>query len=313
MLFNNVKVLLALIFSVSIAFSFRLNEEKLNEENRIRVEPEKDSSSFKIYVFPDRYGEKAKVFFRDNGILSATLQTQGAIVSPGKDVVNHSKVSRFLAGRFPDVNDTGVVVLDWESGPYKQLMYHNADEQVFKEAAQKWIDLIREVKRQRPNLKVGVYGMPFRAFNDWQKNKFNQPGKLTDLLREVDFIAPSLYILYPDEQIGHKRNLQYLKDNLDFALAYGKELDKPVIPFVWHRIHGSNKAYGNDIIPKKVFTEYVDYIASYSSNGYMASGVFWYDYSQRSDQLKGLDKINNPFTYDSLIVAYTTTLLEGLK
>ncbi|WP_242916764.1 hypothetical protein [Pontibacter liquoris] len=303
------KIFLAALLVAVIAFFTQTNDQAVQKATL-----KKRAASFSVYIINERFGPKTTEYFKDHRFKFATLQTQGSIVQrDNKSVVDLARVERFLDDKFPKKDSAGILVLDWESEPFKNLRIYNASDSRFRDAENQWVLLVREVKRLRPQVKVGFYGLPFRSYHDWQKVKFNQPGKLNKLLSEVDFIAPSLYIMYADEAVGRDRNLQYLRDNLDVALQYGKELGKPVIPFVWHRVHYSDNIKGQSLIPKEAFATYVDYIGSYVHNNNQVSGVLWWDYASNDKRIKNITTVKDPAEYDSLMREYASTLVKELK
>ena len=269
--------------------------------------------TFSIYAYPSRFDIKAEEYFSENGFVTEgiDIMTQGSIVYK-KDPANFDpgRVRRFLEKRFPDEGSEGYLVLDWEAGPFQDLRNFPATDTAFQVASEKLLQLLEEVRKQRPNLKLSYYGIPYRAWNKWQTENYNPNGKYDVLLSKVDFIAPSLYIVHPDEAVGHNRNLQYLKSNLDAALVYGKKFNKPVTPFVWHRVHAGDKKYGREIIQKEVLASYIKFISTYTLDGYKAAGVYWWDHaSNRLVNLGGIDnhlegKVYNAVTYDSMLVEY---------
>ena len=303
------KLLIATLLVAVITAYTQIIEQKTREA----LTKEK-SASFNIYVINGRFGPETVEYFRNHNFKFATLQTQGAIVRRNdKSAIDLSRVERFLNKRFPNADTTGMLVLDLESEPFKDLRDYDATDSRFKAAEKQWLTLVEKVKRLRPELKVGVYGIPFRSYYDWQKKKYNQPGKMNNLLSEVDFIAPSLYIMYSDEKVGHNRNIRYLKENLDVALTYGKELGKPVIPFIWHRVHYSDDVKGQVLIDKEVFADYVNYIASYSRDNYKVNGVLWWDYSNSSSKIKNMKGVDSFSFYDSITVDYARKIVGELN
>ncbi|GAA4440104.1 hypothetical protein GCM10023188_36980 [Pontibacter saemangeumensis] len=246
--------------------------------------------------------------------------TQGSIVYP-KDPTNFdpTRVKRFLDIRFPDRESEGMLVLDWEAGPYQDLRNFAASDSNFRIAEEKMIALLEEVRKHRPNLRLSFYGIPYRTWNKWQIENYNPTGKYDRLLSNVDFIAPSMYMVHADEDVGHERNLQYLKNNLDAALVYGKKFNIPVTPFIWHRIHSGDKKYGREIIQKEVLANYVKYISTYALDGYGAAGIYWWDNAKnRLRNLQGIDnhlngKVYDAATYDSMLVEYAKELKQAIN
>jgi hypothetical protein len=280
------------------------------------------AADFDIYCYPSRFDINAKDYFENNGFITSNIDimTQGGIVFRNDHTnFDPARVKRFLDKKIPDIASEGMLVLDWETGPYLDLRKYPADDPRFQEAEGKLIALLHEVRSQRPQLMLSYYGIPYRAWNEWQKANYNPAGKFDRLLSEVDFISPSLYILYADEEVEHTSNLTYLKDNLDVALAYGKKFQKPVIPFVWHRVHASNDDYSNDIIQKDIFANYIKYIATYELDSHKASGVYWWDNNTgRLNNLKGINghlngSVYDAKTYDAMIVDYAKTVKQVLE
>lgn len=209
-----------------------------------------------------------------------------------------------------------MLVLDWEAGPFKWIRDYPETHRRFKYAEGQWIALINEVRKMRPNLKLGIYGMPFRAFNDWQKNNYNKPGALDNIISKIDIITPSLYIGYSDEERGRDFNEKYLKDMLDNAMIYAKRHNKPVMPFVWHRLITGNKVYPRGILQVNAYSDYIKFIKEYSNDGFKVNGVFMWDDGFNTPRLKNIEGVANWLkgiikdedSYDALCV----TLMKGV-
>ncbi len=279
------------------------------------------SESFAIYAYPSRFEGKAEAYFIENGFITEKIDimTQGSIVYANDPTsFDAARIKRFLDKRFPGPDCEGMLVLDWEAGPYLDLRNYPTTDDRFQKAEAKLIALLEEIRQQRPNLQLSYYGIPYRAWNKWQEENYNPAGKYDNLMAKVDFIAPSMYMVHADEDVGHERNLQYLKSNLDAALYYGSKFNIPVTPFVWHRIHGGDKKYGGEIIQKEVLANYIRYIAGYELNGYKAAGVYWWDNkSNRLKKLDGIDKhlngkVYDAATYDTMLVEYAKEIMRAI-
>jgi len=119
---------------------------------------------------------------------------------------------------------------------------------------EKYRRVIEWIKKDVPDLKIGLYGMlPIRdywrairkpdseEYRDWQSQN--------DLLRSlafssIDMILPSLYTFYPD-RVGWVR---FAIANLSEARRYGS--GKPVYAFLWPQYHVSNKNIGLEYLPQ---------------------------------------------------------------
>lgn len=281
------------------------------------------SGTFDIYGYSSRFGPKSNAYFKDNGFKYAALLTHAAIFGSGDNTrFNPDKIRYYLDKNFPGSNTSGMVVIDWETRIFKDLRNFPASDSLFKYAEGQFIDLIDLIHSYRPNIKVGIYGITFTVWNKWQKENYNPDGKYDNLLSKVDFLAPSVYIVYPDEKVGRERNLRFLKDNLDASLVYGKKYGIPVIPFVWHRVH-NRKEYNRAIIQKDVFADYIKYIASYSLNNYRASGVVWWEESNEKARFSNMEGIGNHLVgklegtgataYDNLMLDYAKAVKRAVE
>src|SRR5690606_16326726 len=141
--------------------------------------------------------------------------------------------------------------------------------------------IINVIKKTRPNVKVGVYGLPFKFYYPSQR-QYNANNKLDVLLEQVDYISPSLYFDYPDMQRGASANRSFLKSNLDYVLSTGIRLNKPVVPFVWHMIHPSNKKFGGDLIDRDELHNHLNFIRNYTVSGRKVAGLLWWEPSYGS-------------------------------
>lgn len=132
---------------------------------------------------------------------------------------------------------------------------HTGDDTQANKNIDKYILVIDTMKKARPDLKFGYYGvLPNRDYwspvsNDPQKlaewNHIN--GRLKRLAQHVDVICPSLYTFYNDP-VGWRK---YALETLKRARAYGK----PVYPFLWPQYHNSNRLLGGEFVSDKFWKE----------------------------------------------------------
>lgn len=277
---------------------------------------------FDIHIMKWRFNATTEAYMDANGYSTdARILGHSAIYGSGDaSKANLESVRNWLIKSFPDVNSSNYVIINWETGPYVAMRKYPVTDSRFKAAESEIIRLIDEVKRVRPHIKVSMYQMPFRFWYTGQNDSYNAEGKFDKIFAKIDFIAPSYYMLYADEEVGHERNLQYIRENLNVALTYGKKFNKPVIPFMWHKIHPNvSDKYAGEIMQKEAFAKYIKYIYSYSYNNYKAAGVWWYD--GLNDQLKDVSGINNflqgsvydKATYNTMIVNHARHVKEVLN
>ena len=193
--------------------------------------------------------------------------------------VDYRHLDKSINKLFPDKNATGLLCIDLENDSYDKLKGNNltrykpVSDKEYKKSADEFIKLIRYVKSKRPNVKVGVYGMPFKAYTRSEIRKGSNQ-LLDPILSEVDVIFPSLYIPHTSKDQG----LSFLKLNLETSLSYGERLNKPVIPFFWYLLFSTDKSSRYEMIPRKDMHDYIQYIENYEpTKGRKVAGIVWWD------------------------------------
>ncbi|WP_347158202.1 T9SS type A sorting domain-containing protein [Pontibacter chitinilyticus] len=279
-------------------------------------------SSFEMYVMNYRFGPRSLDYFQSKNIEVTNFLAENAIAQDwNNEKVDAAKVRRTLRDLFPSTNSGGKIVVDWErKGVFKALRDYPATDSRYKNAEAEWRKLIGIIRDTRPNVKIGIYGIPFKAWKKSTVGYYNPKGKYDKLLSLVDFLAPTLYIQFADEEVGHARNIEYMQNILDSALDYGKRLHKPVYPFLWGRIHDTNPIYGYELIQINVFAQYVKFISTHTYNGYKAKGFYWWeaiDKGKNLSKVRGLRNwargmVNNYDSYDALMVKYAAAVVKTL-
>jgi hypothetical protein len=268
-----------------------------------------------IYIFPRHYSPATKDYLSKNGVSTARLLYESVIVSGKKKQLDTALVKRYVSAAFPDPNVAGLIVVDWESRLFDDLKRFKRDDERFKNAEATYIQLVRAAKSARPKVRIGIYGLPFRVFYDTQQ-QYNEGNKFDRLLSACDYIAPSLYILYTDEQIGREKNIAYLKRNLDNALYYGTRLNKPVMPFVWYRVNPGNRQFSNKILPQEQVQRYLSFIAGYKYQNVGIKGIFWWeegrkDRDNNNGSVRQFSTVTaDPTGPDSVLLKYMGQLIK---
>ncbi|SFW65262.1 Hyaluronidase [Sinomicrobium oceani] len=225
---------------------------------------------------PDIKGQKT--FVQENELSTYTIFYQNFFVTDNK--VDEAKLKRQIESKIPSETATGFAVLDWEGEAIK--VFQNQDDQEKLDFyINEFLKAIRLAKKLRPNVKWGYYHILYISYwgkiSDFRK----QNKKLEPIIREQDFIAPSLYVYNTGLRYkisGHK----YLRKKLLQALEMGDKYNLPVYPFVWHR---TPKKTGHEFIPVEVFEHVVNLISSTEYSGKTAKGIFWWhseSYSYRN-------------------------------
>lgn len=202
----------------------------------------------------------------------------GYMIDPEKKgEIDLNSVAFYLNRLFPEKQSSGLLCIDLENSLYYDIRNKSVNTKECEFAIAKFIELIAFVKLHYPNIKLGIYGIPFTVYYDSQLMR-NEKQKLDKLLVEVDVLFPSFYIYYPAKQKGLYSNYMYLKKNLDIAFEYSERLNKPLIPFFWYLVHSSNEIYKFAMLPKKEVDLYIDYLFRYkSASGKKIDGIVWWD------------------------------------
>jgi hypothetical protein len=230
--------------------------------------------------------------------------------------LDSTALAKRIAERIPDTKSRDIVVLDWEGQRMNQIVEGARDQTpTYREAKEQLLSAYRLVKGIRPNVTVGFYGFPARDYwnrnDDWRAR--NQA--LAPFLSEVDAIFPSLYDFYHTTPKNREMEIGYVQDNVSEALLLGAQLGKPVMPFVWHRYHDSNKELGRALIPPDEFAEHLRTIVKTKVKNRRVDGVVWwsseryfYNISKgREGSTADFDQLNSPITK-----IYLKTLLQAM-
>jgi hypothetical protein len=185
-------------------------------------------------------------------------------------------LSNAIITHFPIAEATGIGLLDLEDENYKSLRKEGKSDVLFDQALGQFLKMIRIAKGLRPNVKWGIYNIPFNTY--WDKTELwkNQQTFLDPLFREVDIFTPALYDFYP-ANVDWADDKAYFTDNIKVALKLGKEYNKPVIPYIWHRWHESNPNVGLQLIDINEFDQNLQWITKTGYENTFVSGLIWFD------------------------------------
>jgi hypothetical protein len=282
-----------------------------------------NDGAFDIYIFPAFYSKNVRDYLLQNNCSEAHLLTQ-SMIDPDKDQQpDLDVVKKYTAELYPEANATGLFVVDWEAQAFNDLRKYDKNDSRFKAAEAAYIRLVNSIKEYRPGLKVAVYGLPFRFFSNAQRVQ-DGDNKLDGLLSKCDVLTPSLYIMYPNEEVGEQRNMDYLKQNMDQFLIYGARLKKPVIPFFWYKVHPGNKKYGMTVMTQDKVQKYLTLLSTYSNQAGKINGIIWWEGGEKIDKkpaakrglgaaAAGTGAPQNEIARDSIIIKYTAPFIKKKK
>lgn len=277
------------------------------------------SSNPRLYIAISGLGDKATTYIQGQQQISvAKIIGQSSIVAKNSLNVDSNSLLTMIRKIYPDKNAGGVCILDWEGEALDILTNDHSGSSDYQQIAAQFKKAVTMAKQERPNVQWGIYGLPFRtvtANQKWQQQCY----QLRDLLKYVDVICPSLYMIYSERVVSRSYNEKYIENNLRIALELGKELNKPVLPFVWPRWQGKGESFMT-LVPMDAFSVYVTKIMNAEVNGNRPAGVvFWdgevYYYKQKQAQmLKEAPNLESFIQrHDSQVINYSDQILKALK
>ncbi|WP_312993442.1 hypothetical protein [Chryseobacterium flavum] len=242
----------------------------------------------KIYM-ANSMSKGITAFINENSLPTVDFVYQNTFITNNK--YDEAKLVQTITKLYPNKNQRGMAVLDWEGVAFDNLIKNkdvsNASKIQFEQA-------IKKAKALRPNVKWSFYGLPTRNFWNPDQNWKSKNLDLISLFSNFDFIAPSIYIFYPLNEVKENLQNKYIDSNIQLAKEIGQKVGKPVYPIVNHRYHPSNKKYGNQLVSKELFSYYISRIASnqidtiiwwqseeYNYNVSRSNAVFKADYSKK--------------------------------
>lgn len=226
----------------------------------------------KIFIQKNRYNKRIQV---NNKFTDYKFLGRYYIDRNRKNVIDKNQVEEGLNKMFPNKQDFGFLCVDLENKLYSDLR-KSSNSADFRNALNEFCSLIDFIKSERPNVKVGIYGIPFSFNYIFQKisNDFN---KIEPLLAKVDFISPSLYMAYSEQQFSSENAKSFIESNLSLFLDYSKRANKPLYLYVWYKIHPSNKKYGLTNMSTNRMNLYLNTINNFRYNGRKVDGLIWWE------------------------------------
>jgi len=187
--------------------------------------------------------------------------------------LDEAKLRRTVASTVP-AGWSGFACLDIENEWYAALGRDPSSPE-FREGAKQLLRALMIAKEVRPEARWSYYGipeLPFFVKNEegslvgWDKGSAASKAEEIASARRAqiiidgcDWVAPTLYDFYPDSAAPEWVEAQKAKVReivkLSREMAAASRRPKPVLPFVWHRIHSSNKRYGLQLLDNREFIE----------------------------------------------------------
>ncbi|MGX1639422.1 hypothetical protein [Sphingobacterium sp. NPDC055431] len=234
------------------------------------------AQTFKVFYLQPRYEKSEIDYLKNNTLYHKYFWLGQSVFFPkGDNNFDVNSVKKRLELFFPDVNDNSYVSIDIEGKIIQDLNSGKPGDEKFDKSEAIFIKAINVIKSFRPNLKVGIYGLPSRVY--YQNHYKGDDSKLIPILEKCDYISPSLYVVYADSDKGSVKNDEYFKFNLQRSLVLAKRLNKELVPYVWPVIHGNSSKHGGKLVDVTAMKRYLNIIKSYSYQGKSANGVLWWE------------------------------------
>ncbi|WP_330745528.1 hypothetical protein [Chryseobacterium sp. CP-77] len=235
-----------------------------------------NGQEFYVYTQSKRYNIQCK-----NCIKNYYFFGQHYIDGNKKNIIDLNALTQGINTIIPNKQSTDLIVLDIENKVYQDVKQKSRFDVNYASNIKKLVDMVNLVKKMRPNAKVVLYGVPFNFNYDFQK-KFNDFEKLKPLLKSVDYLAPSLYLMYSnfEKDDGYFKN--YITNNLDLNFQMAEKVQKPVLPFIWYKVHPYNKISGGSVVNENLYDTYLKLIKDYSYKGKKVSGIIYWEPSKET-------------------------------
>lgn len=218
-------------------------------------------------------------FATDNKLQRVYLLYQSDFVDADGITFNRKRMLNSIDKFIPNKLDTGYAVLDWEGAIYDVLVRGGTIPILtHQDYMNRFIAAIQYAKLLRPYVRWSYYAIPHKLYVQYSSYSMENNMKwILPLLKECDFMAPSLYFLYDGSTLNKQFVTQYMDSNVKYALEIGSKLKKPVFIFVWHRYHPLSTTNGNKLIDfstfKATLSRFKD--AEYFNN--KVDGVIWWN------------------------------------
>ncbi|HLT88282.1 MAG TPA: hypothetical protein VKZ57_11875 [Sphingobacterium sp.] len=250
------------------------------------------------YVAMKKLAKWEQEFFEKRKFNEAVVIYQVNFDPSDEGTLDENKLRTAIRREIPDNSNFKLGILDWEGKTIRKLSVLSSKSQEFKKLQANFIRAIKIAKEERPNLKWSFYDIPMRRYFSKNQAWNRESQKLLPILKECDFISPSLYMIYPKALEKSNGVDGYIDYNLSLCFDMAKKINKPVIPFVWHRTIDHDKKTGYGLISQGDFKVYIEDITRQRSNGNRVSGVIWWNSKTLHSNLKFREQIRSFETQD---------------
>lgn len=222
-----------------------------------------------IYVLKNRYDQHVNEVINNSPIDFREIRilvNYQIVDANNSSAIDYKRVKSWLDKFYPNKRDEGILCVNLENRFYNDLKNNGTKD--YKTANKEFVTLLDFIKDYRPNVEIGVWGLPFLSSDE----------QMDPIFEASDIIFPSCYIPAPAEIDGIQSNYDFLDGKMDKAFSYADRLNKKVIPFFWYLVHGPDKDLRFERLSKEEMFKYVKYVENYrSANQSEILGVAWWD------------------------------------
>ena len=251
----------------------KLEKDSMKSIKKESQEEKEDAffdDSLKLFANISRFDEKTQNIFKEKGFKEYALITTKRIDPDGNERINKETIKSYIEKRFPNKGAEEILIIDWEQRKYKDLKKPEKSQE-FKAAEKEFKKLVNYIKELRPNLVVGIYGLPYRVFNNKYPH-YAKKNKFLGLLKAVDIITPSLYGESTDSERSKNENDVFLKNTIELSIEYADQLGKPLYFFIWEMTSSKE----NRLLPVEEFRRKIETIVAYQSKNKWVQGVIYW-------------------------------------
>jgi len=261
-----------------------------------------------VFFCSEIYNPTQQEFVKVNNIKNFYIIYQDYIIDKHLNL-DKEKLQKEISRQIPNSNMSGYAALDIEA---ESILIMLKEKKVsiseYNRILNNHINIIRYAKSLRPNIKWTFYGYnltsyPYVTF----EHENNVTVGTYPLLKELDFLAPSMYLQDKKTSLKLDRIKTFVSSNLSLSLKLGEKFNKPVYPFVWNRYHNAESE--NTLIDPIDFQWYVNNILNFSFNKRKVDGiVFWnaetytFETNKNINVRKEFKSIKNINTYQNDIL-----------
>lgn len=265
----------------------------INSQNKVTTSPQ-------IYLSLSEYGPLMDKYIEDFNLTKVQFVNDAQFFGKEPYTFDPKLLTKEIERAVPNPNEKGIAYIDLEGKYLDDIMNMGTQIKSFQKSLKLYIEVIQFAKKMRPNTKWGYYYIPYTTYWNRSHNFYGKLKKIEPLIKECDVLFPSLYTFYEEKDNNFAlENEKYVIENTKEMIKVSQYYHKPILVFVWHRYHPSNKKVGSDSLPEKVFLTHIERIVKTSYQGKKVDGIVWWgadDYSFRQNdpavlkEFKGTDK-----------------------